>query len=189
MKIETPQENRIIVQLTQEDMAELDITYEEMDYGNIETRRVIWTILDRVRLAIGKDIDPSGRMMIETIPTDDGCVIYFTVLGAKSIGTHTLRINKERTAFTYAFENINELTDCAAALRKGVSSLPKSSLFLLDGGYRLFLQFDLPPRRCKNLLSEYGTLCGEGSLPLVFLQEHGKLLCEDNAIEQLTIGL
>ena len=62
-------------------------------------------------------------------------------------------------------------------------------LILLDGEYRLFLQCDLPPRRCKQLLAEYGTLCAEGTLPLSFLREHGKLLCENDAIEKLTIGL
>lgn len=191
MKIETPQENKIVVELSGADMAELDITYEEMDYGNIETRRVIWTILDRVRHTLSRDIDPSGRMMIETIPTGDGgCVLYFTVLGeGRYIGYHTLRINKERTAFTYAFDSLDALTDCAAALRRREQVLPKSSLFLLDGEYRLFLQCDLPPGHCKQLLSEYGTLCAEGTLSLSFLREHGRLLCENNAIENLTIGL
>ena len=57
LKIEAPQENRIVVELTSADMTELDITYEEMDYGNIETRRVIWTILDRARAVLRRDID------------------------------------------------------------------------------------------------------------------------------------
>lgn len=191
MKIEALQENRIIVQLSREDMAELCITYEEMDYGNIETRRVIWTILDKARHTLNRDIDPSGRMMIETIPTaDGGCVLYFTVLDKnRNTGFHTLRINKERTTFTYAFDSVDALTDCAIALRKTEKYLPKSSLFLLDGEYRLFMQCDLPPRRCRQLMSEYGTLCAEGSMQLSFLQEHGKLLCENNAVEQLTLGI
>ena len=53
LRIEAPQENRIVVELTCADMRELDITYEEMDYGNVETRRVIWTILDRARASLG----------------------------------------------------------------------------------------------------------------------------------------
>ena len=46
MKINSPAEDRIIVDLTDEDLRELDITYEDMDYSTIETRRVIWTVLD-----------------------------------------------------------------------------------------------------------------------------------------------
>ena len=193
LKIEAPQENKIIVELTQEDMNELDITYEEMDYGNIETRRVIWTILDRARHTLSRDIDPSGRMLIETVPTaQGGCVIFFTVLG-KEIKTANFRrmmqIRKEPTAFTYVFDSLDTLTRCAAQLRRAEPILPKSSLFLLDGQYRLSVRSELPPHRFKAVLSEYGTPCPDGELSLAFLQEHGKLLADGDAIEKLTIGL
>ena len=39
LKIEAPEENKIVVRLTADDMTKLHITYEEMDYANIETRR------------------------------------------------------------------------------------------------------------------------------------------------------
>ena len=100
LKIVSPQENKIVIELTNADMTELDITYEEMDYGNIETRRVIWTVLDRARHALSRDIDPSGKMLIETVPAPDGgCVLYITVLQvrmpglfAHPQGTHALYV-------------------------------------------------------------------------------------------------
>lgn len=52
MKIEAPEENKIVVRLTADDMTKLHITYEEMDYANIETRRVIWTLLDEARRSL-----------------------------------------------------------------------------------------------------------------------------------------
>ena len=193
MKIVSPQENKIVVELTNADMTELDITYEEMDYGNIETRRVIWTILDRARHTLSRDIDPSGKMLIETVPTPDGgCVLYITVLEtqAHSLGCRgLLRIHKERTSFTYAFETLGDLTACAARLRESAPASCKSSLFLLDGQYRLSIRSELPPQRVKTLLAEYGTPCADGALPDAFLREHGKLLAEGDAIEKLTIGL
>lgn len=36
LKIEAPEENKIVVRLTADDMTKLHITYEEMDYANIE---------------------------------------------------------------------------------------------------------------------------------------------------------
>lgn len=193
MKIVSPQDNKIVVELTNADLAELDITYEEMDYGNIETRRVIWTILDRARHTLCRDIDPSGKMLIESVPTPEGgCVLYITVLQSQA---HTLgcrgllRIHKERTSFTYAFETLGDLTACAVRLRESAPTPCKSSLYLLDGQYRLSVQSELPPRRIKTLLAEYGTPCADGELTDAFLREHGKLLAEDDAIEKLTIGL
>lgn len=192
MKIEAPQENKIVVELTAGDMTELDITYEEMDYGNIETRRVIWTILDRARHTLCRDIDPSEKMLIETIPTSDGgCMICFTVLSREIKSAHfrhSLRINKEQTAFTYAFDNLRDLTNCAVRLRESGTALPKSSLFLLDGTYLLHLQSTLPSGHYKALLSEYGTSFGDGAHSGRFLREHGKLLAENDAIEKLTLG-
>jgi hypothetical protein len=46
LKIEAISDEKILVALSDKDMDELQITYDEMDYSNIETRRVIWTILD-----------------------------------------------------------------------------------------------------------------------------------------------
>ena len=193
MKIVSPQDNKIVVELTNADMTELDITYEEMDYGNIETRRVIWTILDRARHTLCRDIDPSGKMLIESVPTPEGgCVLYITVLESqtRTFGCRGyLHVHKERTSFTYAFSSIGDLTACAARLRENVPSACKSSLFLLDGQYRLSVKSELPPRRVRTLLAEYGTPCADGELPDAFLREHGKLLAENDAIEKLTIGL
>ena len=47
MKIESLTDETIIVELSEEDMKNLNITYEEMDYSRVETKRVIWTILSR----------------------------------------------------------------------------------------------------------------------------------------------
>ena len=44
MKIQAPAENRITIELSARDMDALNITYEQMDYSNIETRRVHLTL-------------------------------------------------------------------------------------------------------------------------------------------------
>ena len=79
MKIESNGEEKITVTLSRIDMSDLDITYDEMDYSNIETRRVIWTILDKARKTLGKSIDTDGKLLIEVAPLDDGgCILHFT---------------------------------------------------------------------------------------------------------------
>ena len=72
MDIQPISSNKFLVGLSRDDMIDLDITYDDMDYSNIETRRVIWTILDTVRRDTGRDVDPSGSLMIEAAP--DPCV-------------------------------------------------------------------------------------------------------------------
>ena len=193
MKIEAPQENRIVVELTRADMSELDITYEEMDYSNIETRRVIWTILDRARTVLCRDIDPSEKMLIETVPTEDGgCVLYFTVLGRaiRLAGTHGgMRMRKDRASFAYTFRSLSDLTACAARLRSVCQSPLSSDLYRIGETYCLRVQTDLPCRSVRALLSEYGERCADGAMQSAYLREHGDLLAEGDAVEKLTIGL
>ena len=193
MKIEAPQENKIVVELTRADMTELDITYEEMDYGNIETRRVIWTILDRARAVLRRDIDPSEKMLIETVPTaEGGCVLYFTVLGRTLHLTGSrscLRMRKESASLLYVFRSLADLTACAAHLRRMRQTPFRSDLYRIRERYCLRVQADLPCRNIRMLLSEYGENCADGTMQAAWLREHGKLLAEGDAIEKLTIGL
>ena len=193
MKIVSPQENKIVVELTNADMTELDITYEEMDYGNIETRRVIWTILDRARAVLRRDIDPSEKMLIETVPTEEGgCVLYFTVLGRTlhlSGSRSGMRMRKDRASLTYMFRSLSDLTACAAQLRS-IRTVPFcSDLYRIGSGYCLRIQIELPCRNVRALLSEYGERCADGGMQTAYLCEHGDLLAEGDAVEKLTIGL
>ena len=192
MNIHAPQENRIVVELSRSDMTELDITYDEMDYGNIETRRVIWTILDRARRTLSRDIDPSGKLLIETVPTPDGgCVLCCTVLQKEpgQILRQMLRIRKERMFCVYRFDDLNALTDCARTLRAMTPELPRTELYYWHETYFLLLGGLLPPRGCRSILSEYGALCPEGSVSLAVLREHGKLLADGDAIEKLSLDV
>ena len=191
MKIEAPQENKIVVELTAQDMAELDITYEEMDYGNVETRRVIWTILDRVRTVLQRDIDPSGKLTIESIPTrDGGCVLFFTVPKEdESYVRQTVHMCRRPSVLLCAVDAPETLFRLARHLRQAVHPLPPSSLYLWEKRYVLLLQGGPAAPTCRMILAEYGTVCADNLLAAAVLREHGKLLAERDAIEKLTIGV
>ena len=115
MKINSPNKAKIIVELTRDDMRELDITYENMDYSNIETRRVIWTILDKARKTLCRDIDPSGKMTIETIPLDTGgCVIFFTVNDTSECIRNIIAGNED----VYEFDSLDNVLDLERLMTK-----------------------------------------------------------------------
>lgn len=190
MKIEAPQENKIIVELTTDDMSELDITYERMDYSNIETRRVIWTLLDRARQTLGRDIDPSGKMLIEALPKPSGgCVIYFTVLddGIRAAGRRNVFQIRKEHILSFDFDTVDTLTSCAEAVNVSGETLPKSSLYEWGGKYRLIVSSDCQQQRLKLLFSEFCSDCGSGNLNAEFTKEHWRLLAEDDAIQKLTM--
>jgi negative regulator of genetic competence, sporulation and motility len=189
MKIEALSDNRITVELTQQDMTELDITYEEMDYSNIDTRRVIWTLLDRARETLGRDIDPCGRMLIEAVPKPEGgCTINFTVLSGELRSTTypgKLHFKKDSTYITFEFDSIDSLMSCARSFTQSGRHLINSELYSYKGLYRLLICPGSEPKIVKSFFSEYGSMCGESNLQAEFTREHWALITEYNAIEKL----
>lgn len=159
--------NKFLVGLSRSDMEQLDITYDSMDYSNIETRRVIWTILDRVRQSTGKDVDPSGNLMIEAAPDSyGGCFLMFTVPSSKkSIGTV---ISKTNGTQIFEFENADNYLDLLSSL--GIEKLG-GRLFTCRGKYRA----ELPTEKAasiQRLLNEYARFVGKDIFTSAETHEH-----------------
>ncbi len=118
MKIESNGEEKITVILSQTDMSDLDITYDEMDYSNIETRRVIWTILDKARKALGKSVDTDGKLLIEVAPAEDGgCILHFTNSPITDYkGKKRLIMKKDAEPILFCPWDDNSFIDCLKIL-------------------------------------------------------------------------
>lgn len=169
MKINSPNISKIIVELTRADMSELDITYDSMDYSNIETRRVIWTILDKARHELGRDINPSCNMTIETMPLDHGgCVIFFTVNDIPQ----TIKAVISEKENVYEFDSIDNVIDLFSSMKE---DMLYGDLYSDNKGkFRLITTFD-DRLKTKIKFSEYSHLCREGKLAAEITKEHWNL--------------
>lgn len=184
MKINSPAEDKIIVDLTKQDMIELDITYEAMDYSTIETRRVIWTVLDEAGRFLGRELDPSRRMIIEASPkSEGGCTLIFTILDCrkKSVSQKHM-LKKQSESLVCDFENIDDLFRAAEEIRRS-DEAPQSSLFELDKAYRLILSRS--SESLCGILSEFCKVRNCSRMLTDFTNEHWNLLVSDNAVEKL----
>ncbi len=186
MKINSPAEDKIIVDLTEKDMLDLDITYEEMDYSTIETRRVIWTLLDEAGKILGREFDPSRRMIIEAMPkSEGGCVLSFTILDSKRKYLPKKQLLKKQCEiFVCEFENSEALLGAAQGF-----SLPdceiQSSLYELGGKYRLIIGAAEDLSQIRNYFSEFGKTECCSALVCDFTKEHWNELIAQNALEKL----
>ena len=159
--------NKFIVGLSRTDMEQFDITYDEMDYSNIETKRVIWTILDTVRQKTGKDVDPSGNLMIEAAPDNSGgCLLMFTVPASrKTAGTV---ISKNPGAQIFEFENADIFLDAVSAMKCGASD----GKFFTDGR-KFRAEFSNEKSNAfQNILREYSRFVGKDTVTVVSTHEH-----------------
>ncbi len=185
MKIDSPTEDRIIVELSKKEMKELDITYEQMDYSALETRKVIRSVLDAAGKALGRDVDFSRRMMIEAIPeADGGCILSFTLLGRRISYSSPSVLKKQSGLMLCSFPSAQELMDCMKALPETDISL-RSILYELEGSYRLILSGAEDMTCLRRYFREF---CDEISLEkgeCEFTCEHWNFISDSFALKRL----
>ena len=181
MQISSPAENRIVVELSAKDMQELDITYEEMDYSAIETRRVIWTVLDAAGKFLGRELDPSRKMIIEAMPmSSGGCVICFTILETAVRAKRPMLI-KQAANLICDFESLdglyNAVQDC------GINGeCEQSSLYESNGKYRLIISSPHDMRLLERHFCEFAVCKKCENLEADFPREHWNPIAEYGAL-------
>ena len=176
MKIELENDNKIVISLSNEDMITLDITFEDLDYQNIETRRVIWTLLDEARQTLNKDINLCEKMLIEVSKNiEGGCTIYFTMLPESShTGTNRLIMKKEPPEIVATFKNFSSIEDFFERYKILGDSICESELYIYESGYALILEPKLSKRQSIELcISEFGSLCPSNAITLSHIREYG----------------
>ena len=173
MNIHLIDKNKFIAELSDKDMNDLDITYEEMDYSNIETRRVIWLVIDKIRETSGCDIDPSGNLLIEAVAdSEGGCVLCFTVTEKRrAVPQHKAPVlKKNRGGAVYEFESMDSLLDMIKTV--GYKNLSgKCRVFKSDGHVRLIMS-RLPGLNEKKSIEEFGQFIGQDDYLTALTAEH-----------------
>lgn len=186
MKIKSPAENRITVELSAQDMEELDITYEEMDYSAAGTRRAIWSVLSAAGKALGREVDISRKMIIEALPASDGgCTLDFTLLERRS-SCRSPVLKKQNDILILGFDSASSLMDAAARMPKEFSSAP-SDLYEDSGRYRLIIR---PLGQSMPIRRHFEEFCSELSTDkslTEFTAEHWNLIIYGRAAEALSL--
>lgn len=173
MQINSPSENRIVVELTAPDMRELDITYEEMDYSSIETRRVIWTVLDAAGKQLGKEFDLSRRMLIEASPlADGGCALIFTLLDT-AVRARRPTLIKQAGNLICDFDCLDNLFTAA---ERCAECTAKSNLYENNGKYRLIITSPFDLNALERRFCEFASCRKCEALEAEFTREHWSLL-------------
>lgn len=186
MKIEETTKNRIIVSLSEEDLLDLGITYEDMDYKSIETRRVIYTVLNEVNSKLGRDIHPSGKMLIEAIPDAfGGCILYFTIIEKDGDENQKLLTADYLKTYLCEFSNENYLIDAARIITTNYDSPISSELYSSNGSYRMIMTIKKDSNQLKKVLREYAKFYTENDIKIAQTREYWKNICDTNAVEKL----
>lgn len=184
MKITAENDRCLSVELTGDDMRKLDITYEELDYANIETRRVLWTLLDEARRTLGKSISLSDQLVIETTPArEGGCRIVFTSVPEEESENRHLRFIAKTGKLFWEFVSADALLDFweKAVLPPGC----RLTVYYNDGKYRALAETD-PSERQTVLAAaeEFGTVLPVSEEQIAQTREGWRILYETPAVPQ-----
>ncbi len=186
MNIILRNEYRVEAQLSLSELNALGITYDELDYGNIETRRVLWLLAEKIRNSCGFGINFSGRLLIEVIKENENCFrICFSELSDKTSDEKSVKqlVKSENTPVVAEFEDIE-------AIISGLNFLENadgSSLYEKDGKYRLVLSVSQSEKQKLFLrLQEFSEILPEPLLENARCEELWNCIVKNDAVKKLT---
>ncbi|MEG0570484.1 MAG: adaptor protein MecA [Oscillospiraceae bacterium] len=190
MQIELIDENTVKVIISKSDMSDFKITYEEMDYKNVQTKKIISKAIEKIKSETALDIT-SSKLFVEAFPyIDGGCILYMNVIELKSqtIGTKKRYRTSFDTPIIYTFDNIDKVVNVSKRLIENYNHvILKSSLFFCKKKYYLLLYtYFKMDDKIGSALKEYGSFFGKGAIPSAIVKEHAKEIIETYAIETLT---
>ena len=134
-------EYRAEIILSSPELESYGITYEEIDYGNIETRRLLWTLQREVQKIYGYRIRLSGKILIEVIKDSTDIIrICFSVLSSEEDDDSSVKqLIKSSTAPLIAeFSAFEEMLEAVSV----IDSSTKCCLFENNGKYRISFHTD-----------------------------------------------
>ncbi len=160
-------DSRLRIELNEEDLRDLGVTVEELDYASPKTRRVLTELLTRI--GAEEMLAPGGRRLVEVLPLHEGgCVISFTALAQRA--PVTLR---QRQAGVWAFPDAEAVMAAAQALAP-LSPQNRARLYRFGTGYRLVLPAQ--SRAQEHLLKEFAAPVEDEDGRMT--AEHGRLLTD-----------
>lgn len=166
--------------LTEEDLRKFNLTFEDMDYNNENTRNIMHYLLDTARQETG--FDSSGSLVIEALPVDGGCLLLFTPAGSK----RHIRMKRVVGPYIYELDDVDTILDFARTIGSHIQPMMGSSLYQFENRYRLVLYPGAPlSREMGHLLNEYTHPAGEGDAAAAYTAEHGRPIAVGDALNLL----
>ena len=199
MELKLLSENKLKIILTNEDMARMDITCEEMDYdGDTNTKRVFWEILDYAKRQTGFDAAAGPVAIRVEDKKDDGCSILVTKTDSHKRKNEHVKYSGSASSYTrsfsplytgtkkkrliYMFESSDGLLEACRQLMLAEYD-GKSDIFASEsdrGRYYLYIEDN--HERCLSLVSEYGVLINNPIFAFSF-DEHAKKILSSDAVQ------
>ena len=189
MEFKLVNENKLKIVLTNEDMASMDITYEEMNYDDTNTKRVLWEIFDKAKRITGFDASLDKPLIQMYDRKNDGCLIFVTKGTLKNDQySYEKRYKKfytgiKKRRLLYMFDNSETLSEACKQLTL-IGYNGKSDIYANNDKYFLYIEDNR--EQALDLISEYGFLMNNPFFSF-YLDEHTKKILSSDAVQQFSL--
>ena len=205
MEIIMISDSKLKVMLCKEDLSHFELKPEQLDYSNTETKRMFWDVLSRAKHQTGFDTD-GQRVLVQLYPSKEGgCEMFVTKIGVlhQEGESKTYQNEKKHTdisnpkkdiknTFSYSafrFDSTEAMLEVCRRLAS-IGYIGESSAYFCENGKKYLLLSDVdfdefaPPDEF-SFISEYGDFDNSRKLRY-YLSEHGKAICEYEAVSTLS---
>ncbi len=159
MKIEMLSENKLKLFLSRRDLSSYGITYETMNYEELETKKAFKDMLNKAKAATGMSFE-TCKLLVEARPTGSfGCILTVTKEDA-----YPSTYNSEKV---YAFVDVDDFLDFIENAKEEAKNCVFS---LLDDTYYAIVNSS----ERLHTLPEFAKMCNSSTSELV--KHHGKVL-------------
>ncbi|MBQ7688534.1 MAG: hypothetical protein IJT27_04910 [Clostridia bacterium] len=168
MNIVIKNEYRVEAELTDEELQSLGIRFEQLDYADIETRRVIQTLLGEMRDA-GVNVSLSGRVLIEAHKLPDGCRFCFSVLPPRTDGAPSVKqlIKRPRVPLLFVCASRQDADRCLACL----TDAAQTRVYEAEGRILIYVSGDVMETSLSRAAEFGDAYPADGELLPAFLNE------------------
>ncbi len=186
MNVTIRNEYRVEAVLTSDELNEYGITYEEIDYKNIETRRVLWTVLDEIKRRYDVRMSLAGKLLIEVIKESENSFrLCFSSLPPHGCDIKSVKqlVKTENLPVIAEFNSFEELLTSLS----GIKGLTKEGiLYEKNGRYRMVF-YCTPEDKAVlyGMLCEFSEVYCASSVEKARCEEYWNLIIPQKAVSKL----
>lgn len=137
MKINAPKESYIFIELSGQDMKELNISCDKIDGGSSQTNCIIRTLIDEAGKSLGKKLEIPDGMRVDALPSIDGGCLLFFVAREKPL---RYKVTKRLNTLIYWIDKTDSLLDLMGILDERDLAGVSSALYAVNGEILLELK-------------------------------------------------
>jgi len=191
-------DSKLKVILTPEDMEYYDLSCDNLDYENSETRRAFWNILADAKIKTGFDA-ATDRVFVQIFPSKfGGCEMFITKIDKKTSALTCVvpRENRKAERYTYKFDDMKSLLAVCRHMKQcgfaGESSAyydPRIESYYLtyeDEDYIECVGYGLPKLSAFPVAGEYGEEIDSSLNNMAYFTEHCKEIVINKAVDVLS---